>query len=279
MTAERMGGIKIDKVVVLAAGLGTRMRRQDESAKLNSDQHHVAESGIKALIPMPGNRPFLDYVLHELAEAGFKRICLVTAPDHQALRDIYGPSFHARRLTISFAIQPKPLGTASALAAAEDFAAGEQFLMINGDNLYPASACAAVRELDGPGTALFERTSLLRGSNITADRLRAYAVGPIDAQGNLQRLIEKPDEATFELYGKYISMNCWRFSAKIFEACRKIQPSSRGEYEVTSAVQYAIDHLGERIRVLRRDEAVLDLSSRADIAPVAALLAGREVVL
>jgi dTDP-glucose pyrophosphorylase len=285
----------IDKVVALAAGLGTRMRRADESAGLSDAQRQVADSGVKALIPMDttsGRRPFLDYVLHELAEAGFKHVCLVVASDHRALRDCYSASagFHARRLSISFALQERPRGTANALASAEDFAGGEQFLMINGDNLYPASACAALRRIDGPGTALFERGGLLRGGNIPADRLANFAVGIIAPDGTLQQVIEKPDEATLASMAMgsgsasgsselYLSMNCWRFSPVIFEACRRIKPSVRGEYEVPSAVQYAMDHLGERFAVVRSREPVLDLSSRADVAPVAALLAGREVSL
>jgi glucose-1-phosphate thymidylyltransferase len=64
-------------------------------------------------------------------------------------------------------------------------------------------------------------------------------------------------------------MNCWRFTSSIFRACQNIGPSPRGELEITDAVQYAIDHLGERFRVVTCKSAVLDLSTRADIGPVA----------
>jgi glucose-1-phosphate thymidylyltransferase len=63
-------------------------------------------------------------------------------------------------------------------------------------------------------------------------------------------------------------MNCWRFSPRIFEACRAIQPSVRGELELPDAVQYSIDRLGESYRVLLSDAGVLDLSTRADVARV-----------
>jgi dTDP-glucose pyrophosphorylase len=221
---------RIDKVVVLAAGLGTRMRKQDESAALNVRQSAVAQTGVKALIPMRTDRPFLDYVLYEAAEAGFRRACLVIGPDHDALRDSYGPSLGASRLSISFAVQNQPLGTADAVAAAERFADGDEFLMLNADNLYPTSACRALRELDGPGVALFERDATLRGSNIPPQRLRNFAVGLIGDDCCLRRIIEKPDQAALDSLGDnvYLGLNCWRFGPAIFQACRKIGKSPRG---------------------------------------------------
>jgi len=74
-------------------------------------------------------------------------------------------------------------------------------------------------------------------------------------------------------------MNCWRFETTIFTACRSVSPSARGELELPDAVQYAIDSLGERFRVVPLQAAVLDLSSRKDITVVAARLAETEVSL
>jgi glucose-1-phosphate thymidylyltransferase len=74
-------------------------------------------------------------------------------------------------------------------------------------------------------------------------------------------------------------MNCWRFGPAIFEACRAIEPSPRGEYELPSAVSYAVDHLGETFRVLTFRGPVLDLSSRQDIEEVAKRLQDVEVEL
>jgi glucose-1-phosphate thymidylyltransferase len=272
----------IDKVVVLARGLGTRMRKQDGQARLDLRQAAIAETGVKAMIPVGGtDRPFLDYVLAEVADAGYRRVCLVIGPEHDQVRAYYGQVLKPRRLTVSFAVQDRPLGTANAVAAAEGFAADDGFLMINSDNLYPTAACGQLRQLSGAGVALFERDAMLAHSNIAPDRVMKFAAGVIDARGNLQRVIEKPDAATLASLGPevFLSMNCWRFGPAIFEACRKIKPSSRGEYEITDAAQYAIDHLGETFRVVRSREPVLDLSSRGDIASVAAKLAGKAVEL
>ncbi|GAG17081.1 unnamed protein product, partial [marine sediment metagenome] len=77
----------------------------------------------------------------------------------------------------------------------------------------------------------------------------------------------------------YVSMNCWRLNSTIFAACRSISPSARGELELPDAVQYAIDHLGQRFRVVQVRAPVLDMSSREDIKAVAAALADVEVSL
>ena len=100
-------------------------------------------------------------------------------------------------------------------------------------------------------------------------------------EGMLERIVEKPEESTLQALGQdiYVSMNCWSFGPAIFRACGGISPSSRGELELTDAVQYAIDKLGERFQVLTFRAPVLDLSSRFDIAAVAEKLRGIEVDL
>jgi len=74
-------------------------------------------------------------------------------------------------------------------------------------------------------------------------------------------------------------MNCRKFGPKIFQACRSITPSPRGELEITDAVQYAMDRPEEKFRVLKFEAGVLNLSCGSDIAPVAARLAETAVVL
>jgi glucose-1-phosphate thymidylyltransferase len=268
-----------DKIVVLARGLGTRMRRTDESTSLDDRQTAVAETGVKALIPI--GRPFLDYVLSAAAEAGYRRVCLVVGPQHDEFRDYYSRQLRPRRITIEFAVQEEPKGTADAVLAAESFAGGEALAVINSDNHYPVEALRALRRQPGSAVALFEQESMLSGSNIPEERLRQFAVGWIDGQGFLARILEKPDPQTLSRLPRplWLSMNCWQFRPVIFEACRAIGPSPRGELELPDAVQYAVDVLGERFRVVTVRAAVLDLSSRRDVAPVAARLAGTEVKL
>ena len=76
-----------------------------------------------------------------------------------------------------------------------------------------------------------------------------------------------------------MGVNCWRFGPAIFEACRRIGLSPRGELEITDAVQYALDVLGEPFRVLKVRAPVLDMTSRNDVASVAEKLTGVKVEL
>lgn len=267
------------KVVILARGVGSRMRKGDGSAAVTAEQAKVADSGVKAMIPI--GRPFLDYVLSACADAGMSEACLVIGPEHDLVRDYYTRTISPRRIRVCFATQEKPLGTANAVAAAEAFAGQDPFVMINSDNYYPVSALKALHDLDSCGAACFDRDAMLAGSNIPADRINKFAVADVDPAGLLRRVVEKPDERTLESIPRplCVSMNCWRFGPSIFDACRNIKLSVRGEYEVTDAVQYCVDVLRVPFRVVRVAAPVLDMSSRGDIAAVGEKLKGTEVVL
>ena len=136
---------RVRKAVILARGLGTRMRKSDDSAVLDLAQMDAAGSGVKAMIPI--GKPFLDYVLSMLADAGYSLVCLVIGPEHQVIRDYYTIQSPPKRVQIDFAIQEKPLGTADAVLAAKEFAGGDLFLAINSDNYYPLTALSAMREI------------------------------------------------------------------------------------------------------------------------------------
>jgi dTDP-glucose pyrophosphorylase len=268
----------MDKAVILARGLGTRMRKANETATLSAEQAGIAATGVKAMIPAMG-RPFLDYVLSGLADAGYKSVCLVIGPEHDIIRNYY-TSLKYERLQVHFAIQQEPRGTADAVAPAASFAGKDDFIVLNSDNYYPAEALKGLRDLKGAGLAGFERDALIAGSNIPADRIAKFACIET-AGGIMKRIIEKPAPEVMERLLKPIvlSMNCWRFSPAIFEGCAKISPSPRGELELTDAVQYTIDKLGEKYAVVPVRAGVLDLSSREDIGPVVERLKNVKVQL
>jgi len=265
------------KAVIMAAGLGTRMQDQKSDGLVDQHQADVADTGIKALIPI--DRPFLDYVISALADAGYRDICLVIGPKHQALSDYYG-SLKTERVSIHFAEQKEPKGTADAVAASEGFVNGDSFLVINSDNYYPVEALKVLRKTDGCGTIAFDRKGLLEG-NIPSERIARYAILDIGEQDRLRGIVEKPDPAWVDALPEpvCVSMNCWRFDADIFTACRNISPSARGELEMADAVQYAIDKLNKPFYALPMHLPVLDMTSRLDIASVTEHLSGIAVSL
>jgi glucose-1-phosphate thymidylyltransferase len=265
---------QVSKAVIMARGLGTRMRKADEAAALSNDQMAAAVTGVKAMIPI--DRPFLDYVLSGLADAGYSDACLVIGPEHQMIRDYFNVQSPTKRIRVHFAVQEKPLGTADAVLAAKEFVGKDNFLALNSDNYYPVETLRALSELPRAGVALFERDQLISLSNMPEERVLKFSVAKVNAEGWLEHIYEKPFEETIRELGNpiLVSMNCWVFSAAIFRACLSIHPSARGELELTDAVQYAIDVLKEKIQVLTFRAPVLDMSSRSDIAIVVEKLRG-----
>jgi dTDP-glucose pyrophosphorylase len=267
----------LQKAVILARGLGKRMRAESSSARLSADQAAAADQGVKAMIPI--GRPFLDYVISGLADAGFAEVCLVIGPEHEALRKHYESDSVPVRVRLSFAIQERPLGTADAVLAVEGFAGGDAFAVLNSDNYYPPAALRAFRSIEPSAIAGFAVSGLLAG-NVPAERVTRFGALEVDAEGLLRRIVGNPEAAQRSTGGEiYASMNCWSFTPAIFEACRTVEMSARGELELTQAVQRAIDLGTMTFRVLLLRETVLDMSTRGDIASVAELLSTVRVEL
>ena len=256
----------------MARGLGTRMRRAGTATTISPDQAKAADSGVKGMVPV--GRPFIDYLLGGLAEAGYTQVCVVTGPEHQSFR-AYCDDLATSRIRISHAIQTEPRGTADAVRAAEEFAGREEFLVLNSDNYYPITALRTARELEGPGLIAFSAHAMIEEAEVPVDRVSAFPRVAVDDRGFLAKLVTSSPQGE----QGYLSMNCWRFGPTIFEACRSISPSPRGELELPDAVEYSISRLGQKYRVEFSPEPVLDLSSRADIARVARLLRTLEVRL
>lgn len=266
--------------VILARGLGTRMRAAAGAVGTTADQARVADTGVKALIPLAEGRPFLDFVLSALADAGLHDVVLVVGPEHGALRDRYEQAQPPRRLRVRYAVQEDPLGTADAVLAAERTVGEAPFLVINSDNYYPVDALRQAAAIGGPGLVAFERGALV-AAGIEPERVRRFALLRVGDDAELEAVVEKPDAEAAAQMGETapVSMTLWSFDRRIFEACRRVTPSVRGELELTAAVNLAIDTLGVPFSVRRSALPVLDLSSRADIAAVAARLRHVEVRL
>jgi dTDP-glucose pyrophosphorylase len=266
----------VTRAIVLAAGQGTRMRAASDAAGMDEAQTRMADAGLKAMVPF--DRPFLDYALHNLADAGITEACVVIGPDHGVVRDYYA-RLKPRRMAITVAVQQRPIGTADAVRAARAFAAGGHVLVVNGDNVYPVDTCRRLRARDGPAVAAFSRAGLLADGLIPPGRLAAFAV-VIERDGCLERIIEKPGMQELEALGDdvHVSMNAWVLPPAFFEIVNELPRSPRGELELPLAVQALVDG-GVRFRVVRSDEGVLDLSRRADVAALGRRLRGRAVDL
>jgi len=119
-----------------------------------------------------------------------------------------------------------------------------------------------------------DREDLIASSNIPPERVQSFALLEVD-DGLLSRIVEKPTDADMPGAGEpmLVSMNCWRFDSRIFSACRDVEPSPRGEFELPIAVGLALRR-GVQFRAVPARGPVLDLSRRADTAEVARRLRG-----
>ena len=249
--------------------------REENDVALEAAQAAAASAGTKAMIPFAGGAPFLDYVLHSLADAGIERAGLVLGPEHDGVRDYYRAQ-RRRRIEVDFITQPQPLGTADAVGWAQEWTAGRPFLVLNADNLYPGAVLETLVNGDTPAAPGFARDAL----NLPLEKIGTYALLERDDRGCLARITEKPGVERMREAGPaaLISLNIWRLDERVFDACRSVPVSTRGERELPQAIGLAAAQ-GICVQVFPVRGEVVDLSRRADIAAVARHLEGMRVDL
>ena len=261
--------------VILARGLGSRMRRIDGEVPLDPAQAAAADGGAKAMMPV--GRPLVEHILTALADAGMREAVLVIGPEHGAVRAHFA-AHPGRRLRIRFAEQAQPLGTADAVRAARDALENRDFIVLNGDTWYPPEVIRAVAAAPASAFGAFDAEALLRQSNIPAERLLAFALCEVGNDGLLRAIVEKPapDHPLAQAQPRIVSMNLWHLSAAIFRVLPQLRPSPRGELEIQDAIRLLMQS-GEPVRAVPISAGALDLSTRADVASVTVQLAARAV--
>ncbi len=260
--------------------------RDGASDALTPEQVTAAAAGQKGMMPLAGAdgraRPFLDYVLSALADAGYVEVGLVVPPPvadggSDPLRDYYTGPGRPSRVRVSFVVQPEARGTADAVASAADWIAGRPFVVLNADNLYGVEALRALREAEGPALPVYEREDLVVSSGIPDARVASFALLQVTPDGRLADIVEKPGVEVMNAAGPkaLISMNCWRGDEDVLRACRDVPVSARGEFELPAAIRLAITR-GVHVRTIPARGPVLDLSRREDVPFVTARLQGVE---
>lgn len=218
------------KGLILSGGAGTRLRP-------------ITHTSAKQLVPI-ANKPILFYGIEDMAAAGITEIGIVVGDTAPEIMAAVGDG-SAFGVDVTFLPQDAPRGLAHAVAIARDFLGEDDFVMYLGDNMLEEGLADFVRrfEADRHASLLNNRPAAAQILLKAVDNPRSFGVAEVDAEGEVVRLVEKPENppSNLALVGVYL------FDPHIHEAVAEIKPSARGELEITDAIQWLIDQ-GHRVR-------------------------------
>ncbi|WP_394740078.1 UTP--glucose-1-phosphate uridylyltransferase AglF [Natronococcus roseus] len=204
------------QAVVLAAGEGTRLRP-------------LTEDKPKGMVEID-EEPILTHCFDQLVELGADELIVVVGYLKEKIIDHYGDEY--RGVPISYTHQREQNGLAHALSCVEEHIE-DDFMLILGDNVFAANLEDVVRRQQENRT-----DAAFLVEEVPWEEASRYGVCDTNAYGEITDVVEKPDDPPSNL----VMTGFYTFSPAIFDACHQIQPSDRGEYELSDAVDLLIQN-------------------------------------
>ncbi|MBV0902749.1 UTP--glucose-1-phosphate uridylyltransferase AglF [Haloarcula salina] len=225
------------KAVVLAAGKGTRLRPLTDEIP-------------KALVEIDG-RPLLTHCLEELVSLDAEELVIVVGYQKGQIIDHYGDHFDG--VPITYVEQEEPDGLADALLQAES-EIGDDFMLMLGDNVFRGNLDTVVqRQQEQRVDCAF------LVEEVPESEASRYGVCVTNKYGEIVNVVEKPDDPPSNL----VMTGFYTLSPAIFEACNLVQPSERGEYELSDAIDLLMES-GRTIDAVRLDGWRIDVGYPED---------------
>lgn len=250
----------ITKAIIPVAGWGTRMLP-------------ITKTIEKCMLPI-GNRPLIDYVVQDCLAAGINEFIFIVSENSSQLEDFYRSNIQLNdylkrkgkvdllplvgplQAKMHFVIQPSygKYGTAVPVALAADYIEDDEsaVVLMGDDFIYNADGSSEIARLLAATPA--NECSLL-AAKIAPEEVSRYGVIAVDDQGNYQRIVEKPD--VNEAPSNLINISKYVLTKKVIQMCADVEMSSRGEYEITDAINSYVDG-GGIMRVVTAQGQYLD---------------------
>jgi glucose-1-phosphate thymidylyltransferase len=213
------------KGLILCGGAGTRLRP-------------ITHTSAKQLVPV-ANKPILFYGIEDMTAAGITDLGIIVGDTADDIRAAVGDGSQWGA-TVTYIPQDAPSGLAHCVLIARDFLGDDDFVMYLGDNLLQQGLTEFVEHFEAArGTDPAPVAQILLAH---VDDPRQFGVAEVNDAGEVVRLVEKPADppSDLALVGVYL------FDQHVHEAVRAIEPSGRGELEITDAIQWLLDQ-GHRV--------------------------------